>query len=143
MYKGRSQCCHCCSYRYIHVLYMYMYMCIHTYTGFSGVSYPHTCSFLVGAKFILSYVQSLEAWLCNSKSLLARDLWSKNHSLSLSYRPWTQMVLDHKSMATGLLLLYIPPDWSLQHTWSVHSIHENIHDVHKNYILYMMYIITS
>ncbi len=27
--------------------------------------------------------------------------------------------LDHKSMATGLLLLYIPPDWSLRQTWSV------------------------
>jgi len=41
----------------------------------------------------------------NSKSPVAMDLWSKNHSLSLGYHPWTQMVLDHKSLVTGLLLL--------------------------------------
>ena len=41
----------------------------------------------------------------DSKSLVAMDLWSKNHSLSSGYRPWTWMVLDHKSLATGLLLL--------------------------------------
>ena len=34
------------------------------------------------------------------------DLWSKNHSLSSGYCPWTRMVLDHKSLATGLLLLH-------------------------------------
>ena len=40
-------------------------------------------------------------------------------------------------MATGLLLLYIPPDWSLRHTWSVHSIHEKMP---AHYMFYMMYI---
>ena len=44
-------------------------------------------------------------YIYNSKSPVARDLWSKNHSLSSGYRPRTRMVLDHKSMATGLLLI--------------------------------------
>ena len=35
----------------------------------------------------------------NSKSPVAMDIWSKNHSLSLGYRPRTRMVLDHKSLA--------------------------------------------
>ena len=43
---------------------------------------------------------------CNSKSPVAMGLWSKNHSLSSGYHPQTRMVLDHKSLATGLLLLH-------------------------------------
>ena len=32
------------------------------------------------------------------------------------------------------IVLYIPPNWSMRHTWSVHSIHEQMatHDVHQN-----------
>jgi len=47
------------------------------------------------------------------------------------------MVLEHKSMATGLLLLYIPPDWSLRHTWPVHILHERMP---AHYTFYMMYM---
>ena len=61
-------------------------------------------------------------WISNSYSTGARDLRC------------------HKSLTT---VLYIPPDWSLRHTWSVHSIHEKmatpcimwrllfVHDVHQ------------
>jgi len=40
-------------------------------------------------------------------SMLPGYKWSKNHSLSLGYRPQIWMVLDHKSLATGLLLLLL------------------------------------
>ena len=56
-------------------------------------------SFLLENLHIYTYV-------CNSKSPVARDFW----------------FLDNKSMATGLLLLYVPPGWSLRHTWPVHII---------------------
>ena len=62
------------------------------------------------AFFHVYYVQTMYAAVTNhvgynSKSLVAMDLWSKNHSLSSGYRPRTRMVLDHKSLATRLLLL--------------------------------------
>ena len=52
-----------------------------------------------------------EKGLYNSMSSAAMD--SKNHSLSSGYRPRTRMALDHKSLATGLLLLLLPCKASL------------------------------
>ena len=43
----------------------------------------------------------------NSKSPVAMDLWSQNHSLSSGYHPRTRMVLDHKSVAIITLLTQV------------------------------------